>query len=129
MYSSKRGTCSRSGAADPCSHDKSKSIVQKLPYDNVPKRMRIAIIHYVVYWLNLIPKRDQDYSPKDLMFGEQKIDCKLMSFKAHVQVHYYLEVTNNVMESRTTGAINLGPTGNIQGTHRFISLKTGDIIL
>jgi hypothetical protein len=31
------------------------------------------------------------------------------------------------MESRTTGAINLGPTGNIQGTHNFLSSKTGDL--
>jgi hypothetical protein len=30
------------------------------------------------------------------------------------------------MDSRTTGAINLGPTGNVQGTHKFLSLKTGD---
>jgi hypothetical protein len=33
------------------------------------------------------------------------------------------------MESRTTGAISLGTTGNIQGTHRFLSLRTGEIIV
>ena len=33
------------------------------------------------------------------------------------------------MESRTTGAIHLGPTGNIQITHKFLSLKTGDLIV
>ncbi len=26
-----------------------------------------------------------------------------------------------------TGAINLGPTGNIQGTHNFLSSKTWDL--
>jgi hypothetical protein len=33
------------------------------------------------------------------------------------------------MESRTTGAINLGPTRNIQGTHNLLSLKTEDLIV
>jgi hypothetical protein len=33
------------------------------------------------------------------------------------------------MESRTTGAINLGPTGNIQGTRKFLGLKSGEIIV
>jgi hypothetical protein len=33
------------------------------------------------------------------------------------------------MQARTTGAINLGVTGNIQGTHRFYSLRTGEIIV
>ncbi len=33
------------------------------------------------------------------------------------------------MDSRTTGAINLGPTGNVQGTHKFLSLKTGEILV
>jgi len=33
------------------------------------------------------------------------------------------------MESRTTGAIHLGPTGNIQGTHKLLSLKTEDLIV
>jgi hypothetical protein len=33
------------------------------------------------------------------------------------------------MQSRTTGAINLGVTGSIQGTHKFFSLSTGEIIV
>jgi hypothetical protein len=33
------------------------------------------------------------------------------------------------MQSRTTGAISLGATGNAQGTHRFFSLKNGEVIV
>lgn len=33
------------------------------------------------------------------------------------------------MESRTTGAINIGPTDNLQGACRFLSLKTGELIV
>jgi hypothetical protein len=33
------------------------------------------------------------------------------------------------MESRATGAINLDPTGSIQGTHKSITLITGEVIV
>jgi hypothetical protein len=93
--------------------------------------MRLGMIHYIVFWLNLVPKSDQDYSPKELILGEQKLDYKFLCqlpFGTSVQVHDDLEVTNN-MESRTTGAINLGPTGNAQGKHSFLSLKTRETIV
>lgn len=35
----------------------------------------------------------------------------------------------NTMQSRTTGAISLGATGNAQGTYRFFNLHTGEIIV
>jgi predicted small metal-binding protein len=35
----------------------------------------------------------------------------------------------NTMQSRTTGAISLGATGNVQGTYRFFNLHTGEIIV
>jgi hypothetical protein len=33
------------------------------------------------------------------------------------------------MLTRTTRALYLGPTGNVQGTHKFLSLKTGEVIM
>jgi hypothetical protein len=33
------------------------------------------------------------------------------------------------MESRMTGAVSLGSTGNAQGTYRFLSLRTGQIVV
>jgi hypothetical protein len=63
----------------------------------------------------MIPKHGQDFSPRELICREQKLDykaiCKL-PFGAYAQVHEDLENF-----SRTTGALNLGPTGNVQGTH------------
>jgi len=53
--------------------------------------------------------------------------CKI-PFGACAQVHDDFDITNT-MESRTNGAINLVPTWNIQGTHKFFSLKTGEIIV
>lgn len=87
--------------------------------------MRIAIIHYVVFWLNNLPKLDQDVSPRDIIMGEQKLDYKAIGrlpFGAYTQVHDDLAITNT-MEPRTTGAINLGPAGNIQGAHIFFKFN------
>ncbi len=81
--------------------------------------------------MNCIPKSGQEHSPRDLVFGEQKINyetaCRL-PFRAYAQVHDDLEVTNT-MQSRTTGGISLGVKGNVQGTYRFFNLHTGEFIV
>jgi hypothetical protein len=107
------------------------AVIQTLPYKNIPKKMRIALVQNVIFWLNNIPKAGQDYLPKDLICGEQLLNYKTICripFGAYAQVHDDQSVTNT-MASRTTGAISLGSTGNAQGTYRFMSLRTGDIIV
>jgi hypothetical protein len=111
--------------------ERARATIQTLPYKSIPKKMRIGLIYYVVFWLNNIARSGQDFSPQELAFGERKLDYNIICripFDAYVQVHDDLNVTNT-MESRMTGAINLGPTGNIQGTHKFLSLKTGNLIV
>ena len=49
-----------------------------------------------------------------------------VEFGTYVQVH---EKHNNSMESRTSGAIALRPSGNEQGGHYFLSLHTGKRVL
>jgi len=111
--------------------ERARAIIQTMPYAGIPRKIRIALIQYVVYWLNNIPKSGQEHSPRDLILGEQKLDyeaiCRI-PFGAYVQVHDDPTITNT-MQSRTTGAISLGATGNAQGTHRFFSLKTGEVIV
>ena len=90
----------------------------------------MALVQYIVFWLNNLPKEGQSLAPKEMIMGEQRIDCKLLCkipFGAYVQVHDDLQVTNT-MDPRTTGAINLGPT-NMQGGHKFLNLTTGEIIV
>jgi len=111
--------------------ERARAVIQTLPYRSVPRKMRIALIQNVVFWLNNIPKMGQDYSPRDLIFGEKKLNYKTLCripFGAYAQVHDDQSVTNT-MESRTTGAISLGGTGNIQGTYKFLSLRSGEIIV
>jgi len=111
--------------------ERARAIIQTLPYNHIPRKIRIALIQFVVFWLNSIPKNGQDYSPRDLIFGEQKLNydtvCQI-PFGAYAQVHDDLEITNT-MQSRTTGAISLGATGNTQGTYRFFNLSTGELIV
>ena len=52
-----------------------------------------------------------------------KKSCKL-HFGAYAQVREDRNVTNT-LEERTQGAIYLGPTGNLQGTYNFFSLRSG----
>ncbi len=100
--------------------ERAQAIVQTLPYKCTPHKMTVVLIHYVIFWLHNIPKEGQDYSPKDMIMGEQTLDyshaCKL-PFRAYAQVHDDTQTTNS-MEPCTTGGINLGPS-NMQGAHKF----------
>jgi len=101
-----------------------------MPYKMIPKKMRIALVQYTVFWLNNIPKEGQTHSPKEIIMGKQKIDVKFICkfpFGAYVQAHKDQEITNTMLP-RTTGAIDLGPS-NLKGGHKFLSLETGDIIV
>ncbi len=49
--------------------------------------------------------------------------CK-SPFRTYYEVHYYPAPTNT-MVTRSTPAIVLGPTGNLQGTYKFLSLAIG----
>ena len=114
--------------------ERARAIIQTLPYRNMPRKMRIGLIYYVVFWLNSVAKEGQDFSDfsaRDLIFGERKIDYNIMCkipFGTYVQVHDDPSIMKT-MDSRTTGAISLGLTSNIQGTHKFLSLRTGEIIV
>ncbi len=109
--------------------ERARGIIQTLPYGKLPKKIRVAMIHYVVFWLNNLSKEGEDYSPRDIIMGHQILNyaslCKL-PFGAYVQVHEDNQITNN-MESRTTGGINFGPS-NLYDAHKFYSLRTGEII-
>jgi hypothetical protein len=111
--------------------ERARAVIQTLPYWRMPKKMRIALLQNVIFWLNNIPNMGQDQSPRDLVCGEQvliyKTVCRI-PLGAYAQVHDDQSMINT-MASRTTGAISLGSTGNFQGTYKFMSLRTGDIIV
>jgi hypothetical protein len=110
--------------------ERARGIIQTLPYKMLPKKMRIAMIQYVVFWLNNIPKEDQNESPREMIIGHQVLDTKMVCkipFGAYAQVHDNNDITNTMIQ-RMTGGINLGPS-NLSGSYKFLSLETGDIIV
>ena len=66
--------------------------------------------------MELLTRRSLDYNKH----------CKLPP-GAYCLVHEEILPTNS-MKERATGAIAIGPTANLQGAYRFMSLKTGHII-
>jgi len=48
-------------------------------------------------------------------------------FGAYCEVSEHTDITNT-QKARTTPAVCLGPTGNIQGTYKFFNLLTGHVI-
>jgi hypothetical protein len=43
--------------------ERARGMIQTLPYGAtaIPRKIRVALIQYVVFWLNLIPKDEQVY--------------------------------------------------------------------
>jgi hypothetical protein len=100
-----------------------------LPYKMLPKLMLVELINFAIFWLNAFPSESgisDEYSPRELIL-RRGIDfnkhCRV-PFGTYVEAHDDPIVTND-SKPRTTPAIALRPTGNAQGTHKFLSLTTG----
>lgn len=64
----------------------------------------------------------------DIFFVNKNYKHYKLPFGSYCQVH---KVTNprNSLAARTQGAISLGSSGNMQGAQRFLSIKTGEVII
>lgn len=107
--------------------ERCRCMFHSLPFDMVPKKLIMEMAYSAVFWLNAFPTADgitNQYSPRAIIIG-QHVDfnshCAL-EFGTYSQVH---EEHDNTMQARTTGAIALHPTGNVQGGYYFYSLTSG----
>ena len=110
--------------------DRVRSVYHSLPYKYVPRLLLVHLVKAAVFWLNAFPHRDgiSDQSPRYIMTG-QTLNFQRharLELGAYVQTH---EEHDNSMGPRTLGAICLGPTGNQQGGHWFLSLTSGARII
>mmetsp|Transcript_13154 Transcript_13154/g.17311 ORF Transcript_13154/g.17311 Transcript_13154/m.17311 type:complete len:154 (-) Transcript_13154:1045-1506(-) len=102
-----------------------------LPFTHLPRLVVIHLVKNSVFWLNAFPATDGTSSthlPCYLMTGYElnyKLHARL-PFGSYVQTH---EDHSNNMTQRTMGAICLGPSGNQQGGHWFISLSSGSRVV
>jgi len=107
-----------------------RGVITTLPFKIIPNLLIVHAVIFSVMWLNFFPPTggvSQTLSPQTIVTGlkaNNNRHCRI-PFGAYAQVHAEPDPTNNAMVSRTVGGISLGPTGNIQGTHKFLSLLTG----
>eukprot|EP00536_Pseudo-nitzschia_multiseries_P003412 jgi/Psemu1/7719/gm1.7719_g len=88
-----------------------------LPFTRLPKKMGIALVWYVVFYLNAFLWPDgvsQELSPTTIIKGivlDHEIHFPVI-FGEYAQTY---KATDNTMKEQTVGAIALGPTGSLQG--------------
>ena len=124
-----RSTLAAAGSGlNVCSHDehvpeveryirtikeRARCLYNSVPFTRFPVLMIKEMVTACVFWLNMFPPHDgvsTTISPRALMTGytlDYHKHCRL-EFGSYVQTH---EDHDNSMQSRTTGAIALCPTG------------------
>ena len=107
--------------------ERTRSTYTILPFTYIPRLVIIHLVKNSVLWLNALPAKDgvsNNHSPRYLLTGAE------LNYENHVQIEFgkYVqthEEHDNSMQARTMGAICLGPSGNRQGGHWFMSLTSG----
>ena len=109
--------------------ERCRMCMSTLPFDRMPRRMLVEMVYLCVFWLNFYVPEDYisvHMSPGTIATGRQYDHNKLCgpgtSFGEFVQTH---EATDNTMQPRTVSAITLRPSGNVQGSFYYYSLRTG----
>ena len=106
-----------------------RAIRHGLPYKNMPGLMIVHLVYFVCHWLNAFPPKggiSDTIAPAEFIDGRRTDyhkHCKL-SFGSYVQTHEENNPTNS-MQSRTLGAITLGPDTTGRGGYYFMNLNTG----
>ena len=101
-----------------------------LPYRRLPKQMIKGLVAHAVGNLNSFPYAhgiSQELSPSTILHGIPAPDYQdyKLEFGSYVLA---TDKTTNTPRARAFGAIALCPTGNSDGSYRFMSLSTGEII-
>ena len=104
-----------------------RSTYRMLPYKYIPRLMVVHLVQNTIFWLNAFPVDNgwsSKHSPRYIMTGKHLDYNKHVraEFGEYVQTH---EEHDSDMHERTVGTICLGPNGNQQGGHYFMSLVTG----
>ena len=109
--------------------ERNRAVVNTLPFTHYPKLLKLALISSAATWMNLFPHANgvsDLLSPRTIMTGTTlnfHTHCRL-PFGAYCEIHNEPSPTNTET-SRTTPAIALHPSGNLQGSYHFLSLVTG----
>ena len=113
--------------------ERSRGIINTLPYLHFPQIMMINLLHFIVMWLNNFPSNtgiSSRWSPREIVLRHRldyKHHCRA-PFGAYCEVHEDHEKERNSMKTRGLPSICLGPTGNKQGTYNFLNLVSGLVV-
>ena len=108
--------------------ERTRATRHTLPFSCIPRIMLVELVLNSCFWLNAFPPKggvSETLSHRAIVLGrtlDYKCHCSL-PFGSYVQAHKEPTPMNS-LESRTVGAIAMGPTGNIQGSHKFLNLCT-----
>ena len=107
-----------------------RAMAHGLPYRCLPKLMVTELVAMATRCPNGFPKEDgvsEHMSPHSIITGRARMDYNKipLEFGSYVQL---LDRSVNTIRSRTIGAIALNPTGDENGTYRFMFLKTGQVM-
>jgi hypothetical protein len=112
--------------------ERAQGIIATMPFTDIPRRMKIECIYFVVLWLNAFPVKTRISScflPRELLMQWK------LNYNKHCRVlsGSYCEVRNELSPSktmvpRTHKAIALGPTNNLQGSMKFYCLMTAHVL-
>ena len=107
-----------------------RAMAHGLPYRRLPKLMVTELVAMATRCLNGFPKEDgvsEHMSPHSIVTGRARMDYNKipLEFGSYIQL---LDRSVNTIRSRTIGAIALNPIGDENGTYRFMSLKTCQVM-
>ena len=111
--------------------ERTRAIIHSIPFNALPEMIIIHMVLFVAKQLNLFPVKgglSAQLSPRQIMTGEvaDYKNCN-MGFGQYCQIHEE-DQPRNSMKARTQGAISLGPSGNVQGGHKFYTLANGTVV-
>ena len=103
-----------------------------MPFTVLPNAVIKALVIHAVMWMNAYRSGagiSRDLSPREIVLRWQ------LSWKVHCRAHFgsYCVVYDepdrtNTMASRGRDCVCLGPTGNRQGTYKFLDAKSWRVI-
>ncbi len=112
--------------------ERTRGLIATLPFANIPRRMKIKFIYFVVLWLNTFPVKNgisSTFSPQELLVRwklNYNKHCWVLP-GAYYKAHGML-LPSNTMMPRTHETIALGSTGNLQGRVKFYCLRTRQVL-
>ncbi len=108
------------------------AVVYSLLVNALPPVVLVNAVLFVTKQLNLFPVKggiSTQFSPKQIMTG------KVVHYKfCSIPFSHYCQISEegtprNSLAAWTQGAIAIGPSGNVQGGHKFYTLHTASVVV